>query len=209
MIAKQKESMSQTALADLRRRRGPDHGVDLDRLVAPAWSCARRRDRPPRQAGQPHRGRPPGNLRTVRRKPTPSAFLLGKADPAVLRVATACWKPCCARHRGAAYEHGSATAPCRRARNQPAHDHDLDHARHHHPGAGRHHRQRRAAAHAGQPVGLAGPDHLGADLLHRGRRHRHAAERLAGATASARRTSSWSRWPASPSPRCCAAWPAR
>ena len=65
-----------------------------------------------------------------------------------------------------------------------AHDHGLDHAGDHHAGARHHDRQRRAAAHAGQPAGLAGPDHLGADLLHRRRRHRDAADRLAVATAS-------------------------
>jgi hypothetical protein len=57
--------------------------------------------------------------------------------------------------------------------------HDLDHAGDDHAGRSTHDRQCRAAAHAGQPVGDAGPDRLGADLLHRRRRDHDAADRLA------------------------------
>ena len=58
-------------------------------------------------------------------------------------------------------------------------DYGLRHDRHHHAGARHHHRQRRAALYAGLAVGLARPDQLGADLLHRGRRHHDGADRLA------------------------------
>ena len=54
----------------------------------------------------------------------------------------------------------------------------VHHARHHHAGAGHDHRQRGAALHAGLAVGDRRPDQLGADLLYRGRRHRHARHRL-------------------------------
>ena len=58
----------------------------------------------------------------------------------------------------------------RRSGPAPEHGDDLRHDRDHHAGAGHHHRQRRAALYAGQPLGVAGPDQLGADLLHRRRR---------------------------------------
>ena len=64
-------------------------------------------------------------------------------------------------------------------RCQPRHDHALDHARQHHAGPRQHDPQRRPAAYPGQPVGLAGPDRLGADLVHRLRRDHDAADRLA------------------------------
>ena len=64
------------------------------------------------------------------------------------------------------------------SRPAPEHGDDLRHDRDHHAGAGHHHRQRRAALHAGHAVGLAGPDQLGADLLHRRRRDHDRAGRL-------------------------------
>ena len=45
---------------------------------------------------------------------------------------------------------------------------------------GQHHRERGAATHARCAVSLPGPDRLGADGLHRGRRHRNAPYRLDG-----------------------------
>jgi hypothetical protein len=74
----------------------------------------------------------------------------------------------------------------------------------HHAGARHHHRQCRAALHAGQPVGVAGPDQLGADLLHRRRRDHDRASPAGSPTASAASASSSSARPASPSPPCCA-----
>ena len=58
-------------------------------------------------------------------------------------------------------------------------DHRLDHAGDDHAGARHHDRQRGAAEHAGHARRGAGPDHLGADLLHRRRRDHDAADRLA------------------------------
>ena len=65
-----------------------------------------------------------------------------------------------------------------RSRPAPEHGDDLRHDGDHHAGAGHHHRQCRAALHAGHAVGIAGPDQLGADLLHRRRRDHDRAGRL-------------------------------
>ena len=54
-----------------------------------------------------------------------------------------------------------------------------DHAGKHHAGARHHDRQRGAPAYPRQPVGLAGPDLLGADLVHCRRGDHDAADRLA------------------------------
>src|SRR5215475_3648174 len=69
--------------------------------------------------------------------------------------------------RTASSERGSGPAP--------EHGDDLRHDGDHHAGARHHDRQRRTALYAGHAVGLAGPDQLGADLLHRrGRDHDRA-----------------------------------
>ena len=94
--------------------------------------------------------------------------------------------------------------PASRGRQSRRH-HRLRHPGRHHAGAGHHDRQRGAALYPGQRVGERRPDQLGADLLHRRRRHHDAAVGL-------------SRQPLRPqahpagldhrlrrSPRCCAA----
>ncbi len=63
---------------------------------------------------------------------------------------------------------------------RPRHDHRLRHAGDDHAGAGYHDRQCRPAAYAGDHVGDAGPDFVGADQLHRCRGHHDAADRRAG-----------------------------
>ena len=88
-------------------------------------------------------------------------------------------------------------------------DHRLRHSRDADAGAGHDHRQRRAALHAGQRLGEPGPDRLGADVLHRRRRDHDAADGISCRTLRAQAAVSWSRWPASPSRRCCAAWRSR
>ncbi len=99
----------------------------------------------------------------------------------------------------------AGSAACRL---EPRHRHRRGDARHDHADARQHDRQRRAAAYARQLLGGAGRGHLGADLLHRRRRDRHAAHRLARARISAPSGCCSARWRASPSPRCCAASPA-
>ena len=55
----------------------------------------------------------------------------------------------------------------------------FDHVGEHHAGCRQHDPQCRSAARPGKPVGLAGPDSLGIDLLYRLRRDHDAVERLA------------------------------
>ena len=104
--------------------------------------------------------------------------------------------------------HGPVRPPAATAPHRGA-DHRLDHAGDDHAGARHHDRQRRAAAHAGQPVGDPGPDHLGADLLHRRRGDHDAADRLARRPVRPQAAVPGARSSASPSPRCCAAPPHR
>ena len=80
----------------------------------------------------------------------------------------------------------TASAPVRggesKRRRQSRADHRLDHAGDDHAGRRQHDRQCRAAAYAGQPVGDAGPDRLGADLLHGLDGDHDAADRVARRT---------------------------
>ena len=67
---------------------------------------------------------------------------------------------------------------CHEPAAQSSHDHVVHHDGDDHADARQHHRKRRLAAHARNPVGLPGSDRVGADRLHRGRGHRHSSHRL-------------------------------
>ena len=102
-----------------------------------------------------------------------------------------------------------AARPRSRQDGNRAGDHRLRDPRHPDAGARHHDRQRRAALHAGQRLGEPGPDRLGADLLYRRRRDHDAADRLSRRPVRAQAPVSRLASPASPSPRCCAAWRSR
>ena len=83
----------------------------------------------------------------------------------------------------ALFDHGIRGRDGRRTPGQGGNrggDHRLRDPRDADAGARHHHRQCRAALHAGQRLGEPGPDRLGADLLHRRRRDHDAADRVSG-----------------------------
>jgi hypothetical protein len=76
--------------------------------------------------------------------------------------------------------HGTLKREGRHVRScpQPRLDHDFDHVGEYHAGRRQYDPQRRPAAYPREPVGLAGPDRLGVDLLYRLRRDHDAADWL-------------------------------
>ena len=126
---------------------------------------------------------------------------------------------------GAAVSDGDRTRRAGRGGAASRPHHRLGDARLDHAGARQHDRQRRPAAHPGVAVGDAGPDDLGADLLHHRRGDHDAALRLArradrqkarlprspsSASRSPRRSAAWrSRCRRSSSRGCCRACAAR
>jgi hypothetical protein len=76
--------------------------------------------------------------------------------------------------------HGTLKREGRHVRScpQPRLDHDFDHVGEYHAGRRQYDSQRRPAAYPREPVGLAGPDRLGVDLLYRLRRDHDAADWL-------------------------------